>query len=581
MDVPEPAVLREYSLLADGCRGILVGPQGDMAWGCFPRWDSDAVFSALLGGEGFYLVRPTERHSWGGYYEAGSLIWRSRWVTNAADIESRDALAYPGREDHAVVLRRLETTRGPADVQVTLQLRRAFGKQRATHVSRDGDGAWTLRLGELYLRWLGPETADYDRDSGAFTGVVHLEQDARVDLVLEIATEPIDSPRPPQVLWQATEEAWARTVPELADHIAQRDCRHAVAVLRGLTSPSGAMVAAATMALPERAGGDRDYDYRYAWIRDQCMVGEAAAVAGAPELLDSAVRFVGARLLADGPQLRPAYTVNGDPVPKQKPVEVPGYPGSPNVMVGNRAGAQFQLDVFGEVLLLLATAADHDRLDPEGWQAAEVAANAIASRWDDVDAGIWETEPRWYAHSRLICAAGLRRIAAAGSPGRLTAEWTSLADKLLAETSATCVHSSGRWQRAPDDERCDAALLLPQLRGLLPADDPRSVATRQTVCDDLTLDGYVFRYSVHDQPLGVEEGAFLLCGYWLSMALADSGEVAHARALFERTRAGCGPAGLYTEEYDVIQRQLRGNVPQAFVHALMLETACRLTDAGG
>jgi GH15 family glucan-1,4-alpha-glucosidase len=135
--------------------------------------------------------------------------------------------------------------------------------------------------------------------------------------------------------------------------------------------------------------------------------------------------------------------------------------------------------------------------------------------------------------------------------------------------------------RAPDDDRCDAALLLPQVRGLLGADDPRSVATLRTVCDELTLDGYVFRYSVHDQPLGVEEGAFLLCGYWLSMALADAGEVAHARALFERNRAACGPAALFTEEYDVTQRQLRGNLPQAFVHALMLETACRLSDAGG
>jgi GH15 family glucan-1,4-alpha-glucosidase len=581
MDVPEPAVLREYSLLADGCRGILVGPQGDMAWGCFPRWDSDAVFCALLGGEGFYLVRPLERHSWGGYYEDGSLIWRSRWVTNDADVESRDALAFPGRDDHAVILRRLESTRGAADVTVTLQLRRSFGRQRPTHVRRDADGSWSLRLGELYVRWLGPDSVDYDRDSGAFTGVVHLEPDARVDLVLELATQPIDAPRPPNVLWQATEDAWGRAIPELADRIAARDCRHAAAVLRGLTSPSGAMVAAATMALPERAGGDRDYDYRYAWIRDQCMVGEAAGVAGAPDLLDAAVRFVTARVLDDGPQLRPAYTVAGDPVPAQRPIDVPGYPGSPDVVAGNRAGAQFQLDVFGEVLLLLATAADHDRLDPAGWQAAEIVTHAIASRWQEKDAGIWETQPRLHAHSRLICAAGLRRMSAAATPGPRTAEWAALADKLLAATSESSVHPSGRWMRAPDDDRCDAALLLPQVRGLLGADDPRSVATLRTVCDELTLDGYVFRYSVHDQPLGVEEGAFLLCGYWLSMALADAGEVAHARALFERNRAACGPAALFTEEYDVTQRQLRGNLPQAFVHALMLETACRLSDAGG
>jgi GH15 family glucan-1,4-alpha-glucosidase len=166
------------------------------------------------------------------------------------------------------------------------------------------------------------------------------------------------------------------------------------------------------------------------------------------------------------------------------------------------------------------------------------------------------------------------------TPGPRTRDWTALADRLLAETTASCVHESGRWQRSPSDGRCDAALLLPQLRGLLPLDDPRSAATRRSVRDELMRDGYVFRYPVHAEPLGVGEGAFLLCGYWLAMALVEAGDVVTGRALFERTRAGCGPPGLFTEEYDVTERQLRGNVPQAFVHAAMLETACRLAQTG-
>src|SRR5579875_3898143 len=133
-----------------------------------------------------------------------------------------------------------------------------------------------------------------------------------------------------------------------------------------MTGPTGAMVAAATTSLPERAGAGRDYDYRYAWIRDQCYVGHAAAVAGVDDLVDDAVRFVTERMLADGPQLRPAYCVDGSPVPGETRLDLPGYPGSPDVRVGNHAGAQFQLDAFGDALLLFAAAAGRDRLDAEG-----------------------------------------------------------------------------------------------------------------------------------------------------------------------------------------------------------------------
>jgi len=571
-------VLREYSLIADGCRGILIGPHGEMAWGCFPHWDSDAVFSGLLGGDGFYLVRPRARHSWGGYYEQGTLIWRSRWVTNDADIECREALAYPGNPEHAVVLRRLTSTRGPGAVDIALQLRRSFGSDVPRDLERDDNGAWTMRLGELYVRWSGVRGARYDRRTETFTATLDLPPQEHFDLVLEIGTRPLEAPKPAQTHWEATEKAWRHALPDLDSTVAPRDATHAAAVLRGLTSPSGAMVAAATMALPERAGGDRDYDYRYAWIRDQCIVGEAAAKVGDENLLGAAVRFVTERVLDDGPKLRPAYTIRGEKVPGQCDLGLPGYPGSPAVVAGNRAGQQFQLDIFGEALLLLAAAAERDGLDNDGWRAATVLAEAIGERRDEPDFGIWEAGKKRFAHSRLTCAAGLRRIASVASPGPAIGQWTALADALLAEAAAECVHPSGRWQRAPDDPRVDAALLVPQLRGLLPADDPRSRATREAVRSELLQDGYVYRYSVEDEPLGVEEGAFMLCGYWLAMSLADAGDITAGRALFERARAGCGPPGLFAEEYDVTQRQLRGNLPQAFVHATMLEAAARLAD---
>jgi GH15 family glucan-1,4-alpha-glucosidase len=331
-------------------------------------------------------------------------------------------------------------------------------------------------------------------------------------------------------------------------------------------------VAAATMSLPERAREGRNYDYRYVWIRDQCYVGQAVAKAGAYPLLDDAVRFVRDRLLDDGPQLMPAYTTSGGRVPDQHSLGLPGYPGGTDV-VGNWVNEQFQLDAFGEALLLFAAAARHDQLDPDSWRAAEMAAAAIQDRWHEPDAGIWEIEPDRWTHSRLICAAGLRAISVCGPGGEQAGSWLALADAITADTSSGCPHPSGRWQRSQKDPRLDAALLLPAIRGAIPHDDPRSLATLHAFARELTADGYAYRFRPDERPLGEAEGAFLLCGFIASLAYSQQGDAVSAARWFERNRAACGPPGLFSEEFDVTQRQLRGNLPQAFVHALLLECA--------
>ncbi|TMD91758.1 MAG: glycoside hydrolase family 15 protein, partial [Chloroflexi bacterium] len=184
-----------------------------------------------------------------------------------------------------------------------------------------------------------------------------------------------------------------------------------------------------------------------------------------------------------------------------------------------------------------------------------------------------EIEPRRWTHSRLVCAAGLRAVAARRGAGAHSAGWSALADALVAGCAATATHPSGRWQRAADDPRVDAALLLPALRGAVPADDPRTLATLRAVEAELTTDGYAYRYRPDARPLGEAEGAFLLCGFVMSLAVGQQGDAVGAARWFERNRAACGPPGLYSEEFDVEQRQLRGNLPQAFVHALLLECA--------
>jgi GH15 family glucan-1,4-alpha-glucosidase len=337
------------------------------------------------------------------------------------------------------------------------------------------------------------------------------------------------------------------------------------------------MVAAATTSLPERLEGARNYDYRYAWIRDQCYTGMAMAAHGSAAQLAGTVTFLTERVLADGPELRPAYTVGGEPLPGERGLRLPGYPGGA-ARAGNRVNGQFQLDSLGEVLQLLAAAADLDVLGPDGMRAAEVAAAAIERRWTEPEAGIWELHDDRWTHSRLACVAGLRAMAAATAQHgtRLAARWSGLADAIMADLERA-VHPTGRWQRAISDQRVDASLLPSVVRGALPAGDPRSEATVAAVVAELAEDGYVYRFRHDDRPLREAEGAFLLCGFWMALTAHVKGDDVDAAHWFERNRAACGPAGLYTEEYDVHQRQLRGNLPQAFVHAAMLECAVRLS----
>ncbi|MFB7909879.1 glycoside hydrolase family 15 protein [Kitasatospora sp. NPDC056076] len=567
-------VLREYALLADGERGALIGPRGDVAWMCAPRWDSEAVFSTLIGGGGVYAVTPVEEpFVWGGSYEDATLIWRSRWVTTSQVVECREALAFPADPHTARILRRVQAVDGDTRVRVVLDPRAGFGRYRISRLRRR-DHTWTARCGPLYLRWSGlPEAAE--RTRGGLHAVITVPDGAHRDLVLEISDQSLPDHLPePDQAWSATTESWRQAVPAITGTIADRDARHAYTVLRGLTSHGGGMVAGATMSLPERAEAGRNYDYRYAWIRDQCFTGQAVADHGPHPLLDDALSFVTERVLADGPNLKPAYTVTGGPVPDERSLSLRGYPGGAD-KVGNWVNRQFQLDALGEVLALFAAAARHDHLQSEHWRAVETTVAAIVERGHEPDAGIWELDNHRWAHSRLTCVAGLRAISAHAGAAQ-GAQWTRLADRILADTAAECLHPSGRWQRAPDDERVDAALLIPAIGGAVPDRDPRTQATLAAVLAELGQEGYVYRFRQDRRPLEETEGAFLLCGFITSLALHQQGREVEANRWFERNRAACGTPGLFAEEYDVLQRQLRGNLPQAFVHAMLLETAHRL-----
>src|ERR1700722_19463016 len=579
-DLPTPRVLREYALVADGERGAVIGPDGSIAWLCVPRWDSPAAFSGLLGGPGQYTITPADPwHVWGGYYESGSLIWRNRWVGDTR-IECREALAMPADPHRAVLLRRIEAIDGAAEVTVTLDLRAAYGRAAMTDLKRHGD-TWAGRSGDTWFRWSGAGQA---RLANGWLGMrIELAPGTKHDLVLELSDRELTAEPPdPGQSWAATEQAWSDVVPDCDGLIAGAAARPSYAVLRGLTSASGAMVAAATTSLPERLEGGRNYDYRYAWIRDQCYAGIAVAAHGPHPLLTGTVRFVTERLLDDGPELMPAYTVAGEPIGDEVSLKLRGFPGG-TAKSGNWVRGQFQLDAMGETLSLFAAAARLDLLAEDDWRAAAIAADGIGKRWNEPEAGIWELDDRRWTHSRLACVSGLRAIAAAaavGAPGshghREAAQWSGLADAIAASLG-DAVHPSGRWQRAPDDERVDAALLMPMIRGGYAADDPRNLATVEAVRQELAADGYVYRFRHDGRSLDQAEGAFLLCGFWMALAEHGCRHPGAAAQWVERNRGACGPDALYTEEYDVHQRQLRGNMPQAFVHAGLLECAVTLS----
>lgn len=573
-----PEVLREHTLIADGERGGIVGPHGNILWMCVPRWHDQPVFAALIGGRGHYTVTPSDSWNvWGGSYRPGSLVWCGKWVTTNSVIVCEDSLSYPGDAEVAIVLRRIRAVSGTANVTVSLQPSSGFDGHIISEAARDDDGVWTGQADDVRMRWQGAQAAEVGDDE-CLQFELTLEEGEEHVLTLELARCEL----PPKVADPAEElertyRTWARTVAEIDGPGRSEDILHSYAVLAGLTSQDNGMVAAATMSLPERPKAHRDYDYRYSWIRDQCYAGQGVARLGPNPLLESALTFVADRINADGSDLKPAYRVDGGPVPDERSVGLPGYPGGSNV-AGNWVRDQFQLDTIGEALNLFAKAAELNVMNAERWEAVTTCVRIIDERWQQPDAGVWELEDDCWTHSRLACVGGLRSMAEHASTGE-AARWEGLADTIMAEISATSIDAHGAWQQRPGHPGTDAAILLPLVRGALPRTDPRVLATLDAVRRDLNRDGHIYRFRHGGRSLGDAEGSFTVCGFMTALAVADQGDLPSAIHFYERARSAATSSGLFTEEFDVRSHQLRGNLPQAFVHALFIETAMRLAPA--
>ncbi len=366
---------------------------------------------------------------------------------------------------------------------------------------------------------------------------------------------------------------------------------HSGRVLQALTfQPTGAIVAAPTTSLPETIGGERNWDYRYTWVRDASLTMEALWVAACP---DEANKFFGfladaaASQLQRGIDLQIMFGIGGErDLSERELPHLAGWRASRPVRVGNGAWTQRQLDVYGELLGAAQRLVDQlGELDPITQQFLAAAADTAASRWKDKDQGIWETrgEPRDYVYSKLMCWVALdRAIALAPQLGaRHKVEgWTVTRNEIRAAIlSRGWSEKAGAFTQAFDGDDLDASNLMLAITGFLPGDDPRMKATIDATAARLTDErGLVYRYLAHDGLAG-EEGTFLLCTFWLAQAQALAGELGPASATFERAVAVINDVGLLAEEVDVGSGEMIGNFPQAFSHIGLINAAWAITQA--
>jgi GH15 family glucan-1,4-alpha-glucosidase len=366
---------------------------------------------------------------------------------------------------------------------------------------------------------------------------------------------------------------------------------HSGRVLQALTfAPTGAIVAAPTTSLPETVGGERNWDYRYTWVRDASLTMEALWVAACPDEANKFFVFLAdaaASQLQRGADLQIMFGIGGErDLTERELPHLAGWQGSRPVRVGNGAWTQRQLDVYGELLGAAQRLVDQlGELDPVTRQFLAATADTAASRWQDKDQGIWEIrgEPRDFLYSKLMCWVALDRAIALAdhldASDRVT-DWAAARDEIrVAILERGWNERAGAFTQAMGSEDLDASNLMLAITGFLPVDDPRMKATIDATTQRLTdKRGLVYRYLAHDGLAG-EEGTFLLCTFWLAQAQALAGQVEAATATFERAVAAINDVGLLAEEVDSRNGEMIGNFPQAFSHIGLINAAWAITQA--
>ena len=584
--------IEDYALVGDCKTAALISRDGSIDWLCWPRFDSGACFAALLGEpeHGRWLIAPKEpRASVSRRYLDGSLILVTTFETASGAVELVDFMpVYDGSNN---LVRMVRGLRGHVDLYVEFVLRFDYGSIVPWVEGFDGGLRAVAGPEMAVLRTAVPL---YGRD---FTTVGDFTVGPSDVVPFVLSYGPSQLPPPqgidPESALRQTEEFW-RT---WSDRCAPAGrwtgaVKCSLTVLKGLTyAPTGGIVAAPTTSLPEQAGGVRNWDYRYCWLRDATFTLLALGTAGyyeeARDWRDWLLRAVAGR----PDQLQIMYGLGGERrLPEWEVPWLPGFEGARPVRVGNAAAAQLQLDVYGEIADAMFQAGLHGLPRVErGSAIGRAFLEHLEIIWREPDEGIWEVRgPRqhftyskvmaWVAFDRAVKS--VEQLGGAGPIDR----WRTVRDAIHADVCHNGFDSElGSFVQAYGSKALDASLLLLPIVGFLPPSDPRIVGTLQAIERRLLVDGVVFRYDTRETEDGLPAGeaAFLACSFWFVDNLILQGRSSEASAMFERLLALRNDVGLFAEEYDPWDRRQMGNFPQAFSHVSLVNTAYSLTRYDG
>ncbi|MDQ4071139.1 MAG: glycoside hydrolase family 15 protein [Actinomycetota bacterium] len=591
------ATLRDYGLIGDTRTAALCSSAGSIDWWCLPRFDGDAVFGRLVGGgdAGCFRMGPaTEAELIRRRYRAGSALLETTWRCPSTELVLTEGMVanVAGRLlPPTLLVRHLESRGGATAVRLYFDPRHGDARQRPL-VRRDGRFS-VCAWGSLAV-------------AVSASGGVVVEPGREVEVVVEegrpLVLALATAHREPLVLvpaeraWEelgATDAWWRAWSAEIGDLGPYREATlQSLLTLKLLTySPSGAPVAAPTTSLPEEPGGGRNWDYRYAWPRDASIGIAAFLGCGRDQEARAFLYWLLHASRLDRPRLRPLLTLDGTPVPDERQLDGwGGYAGSRPVRVGNGAGAQHQLDVYGWVLDAAALLSDAGHgLYAETWRAMAGFADLVAERWAEPDAGIWEVRgpPQHYVHSKLMAWLALDRALRLANHypvrARRRLRWAAARDAVAADVVAQGYDDRRRtFVRAYGSADLDAALLVLPVLGLEDPGSPRVAGTIDAVRQGLGAGGpLLYRYPPGSDGLAGREGAFLPCSFWLAQALALNGRAEEAAAVFEELLPFGGELGLFAEEAQPSTGELLGNYPQALTHATLVQAALALRDAEG
>jgi GH15 family glucan-1,4-alpha-glucosidase len=586
--MPEP--IEDYALIGDGETAALVSRRGSIDWLCLPRFDSPACFAALLGGpeHGRFGLAPRDgSRSVRRRYRDGTLVLETEFETADGAVTLVDCM--PHREGPPLLIRQVIGRRGTVPMRMELVIRMDYGSvvpwvRRSAHGIHAVAGPDALALTtDLPIRGQDLTTvADFSVAAGE-----------RRSLTLQwyLSHRPAPAPLDPEAAVSETEAWWHRWL----GRCGYEEGPDRAAVVRSLVTikaliyePTGGIVAAPTTSLPERLGGVRNWDYRICWVRDATFALYALVLGGYLEEARAWRQWLLRAVAGTPAQLQIMYGIGGER--RLTEIELPwlpGYEGSAPVRIGNAAHAQFQLDVWGE-MLDAAHAAERAGLerDPEGWRVIQKLMEHLEAVWSEPDEGIWEVRGprRHFTHSKVmawVAADRMVKMTEAAGHGS-SSRWRALRTAIHADVCRRGLDPTrNAFVQSYGARELDASLLMIPLVGFLPPEDPRVRGTVAAIERELLVDGLVQRYPTRSGVDGLPpgEGVFLACSFWLVDNLVLQGRADEARRLFDRLLGLRNDVGLLAEQYDPRARRQLGNFPQALSHIALINSASNLSGA--